>query len=300
LPDSADSFSAGGIVVSPSTFEGQMAFLRRHFSPISAAEFCSDLALGKFRKRACLVTFDDGWQDVETHAMPVLRRFQIPAAFFVATAFIGSGNAFWQERLTRSLVTLSRRPDRHHPLLMELGLADTCHAPDAVARILIRNYVTRLKSQDHSTVLSLERRVKSALSDYGTCSQEDNGDDVFVGWTSLRTMAQSGLITVGSHAHSHVPLPSLSQAEAANELMTAADRIEASGLPRPWLCAYPNGDCNSVVAAAARASGCVAGFTTEPGHVRVGDDPMQLRRMNIHEAGAASGPEFLCRILGLF
>ena len=267
---------------------------------MSASEFRDGLARGHFPNRACLVTFDDGWRDNETYALPVLQRFQIPAVLFVATAYIGSQNTFWQERLTRSLVTLSRRPDRHHALLVELGIAEACHASDSDARILVRDYVTRLKSHDPLHVRGLEERVASVLSDYGALQQHDIGDDVFVDWNSLQRMAKSGLVTVGSHAHSHVPLPPLGRAEAANELMTAASRIAESGLPRPWLCAYPNGDCDSVVVAAARDSGYVVGFTTDPGHVRLGDDPMQLRRMNVHEAGAASGPEFLCRILGLF
>jgi len=39
---------------------------------------------------AIALTFDDGFQDNFTHALPVLERFGFPATFFVVTAVVGS------------------------------------------------------------------------------------------------------------------------------------------------------------------------------------------------------------------
>src|SRR6201999_329515 len=78
LPSGADSFSHAGIVVTPQTFERHMRFFARHFRLLDLAGFRKELD-GGFGPRACLVTFDDGWQDNHRHALPVLRRHRVPA-----------------------------------------------------------------------------------------------------------------------------------------------------------------------------------------------------------------------------
>jgi peptidoglycan/xylan/chitin deacetylase (PgdA/CDA1 family) len=44
--------------------------------------------------RTFVVTFDDGYENVYTHAWPMLRQLGIPATIFVATAYLDSPNAF--------------------------------------------------------------------------------------------------------------------------------------------------------------------------------------------------------------
>ena len=159
LPDSADSFSHGGIVVSPETFALHMCFLRRHFKPLSAEEFRSCLERRDFPARACLVTFDDGWYDNEKYALPILQRFDVPAIVFVATGYIGTATTFWQEQMTRLLFTASRQPASAAQLLAELGISDACDADDDEARRIVREFVTRLKSADPNEVTRIGERL---------------------------------------------------------------------------------------------------------------------------------------------
>jgi peptidoglycan/xylan/chitin deacetylase (PgdA/CDA1 family) len=101
------SWSHRGIVVTPETFDRQMRFLRKHFQVLSAAEFLKLMAAGEaFPRAACLVTFDDGWIDTYTEALPVLRRHGIPALVFLPSAYIGTGALFWQERMGSILHTI--------------------------------------------------------------------------------------------------------------------------------------------------------------------------------------------------
>ena len=47
--------------------------------------------------RAVILTFDDGFADFHTHALPVLERYAFPATLFAATAYIGQTSR-WLER----------------------------------------------------------------------------------------------------------------------------------------------------------------------------------------------------------
>ena len=91
LPEdrAAQSFSHPGIVVTPATFERQMALLKREFRPLSLQDFLGHMeARIPFPDGACLVTFDDGWIDNHDYALPILRRHGVPAVVFVATDYI--------------------------------------------------------------------------------------------------------------------------------------------------------------------------------------------------------------------
>ncbi|MFH1761036.1 MAG: polysaccharide deacetylase family protein [bacterium] len=49
--------------------------------------------------RALLVTFDDGWRDNYTYAMPLLKSFGCPAVLFMVGDSIGRQAPFWQEQV---------------------------------------------------------------------------------------------------------------------------------------------------------------------------------------------------------
>lgn len=299
LPDSADSFSASGIVVSPDTFAAHMGFLRRYFHPLSASEFQACLQNRKFPRRACLVTFDDGWFDNERYALPILQRHDVHAVLFIATGYIGTRTVFWQEELTRLLFAASRQRGSAPQLLSDLGIEHAVATDDLEARRIVRDLVTRLKAETSESIERIRGRLIDALGGHVNAATAF-GDDVFLEWDAVTRLASSGLVTIGSHAHTHVPLTRLGREGARVELATSRQIIEQLGLPAPLMCAYPNGDYGPEVLAAINDAGYSVGFTTEKGYVECGDDPRQLPRINMNEAATSSAPGVLCRILGLF
>jgi peptidoglycan/xylan/chitin deacetylase (PgdA/CDA1 family) len=115
----------------------------------------------------------------------------------------------------------------------------------------------------------------------------------------VETLRRSGLVTIGSHARSHVRLTTLGYKGARNELEASRRDLAEHGMPDVIACAYPNGDVNDTVEAAATDAGFELGFGSKPGLVAHSSEAMHLRRINIHDADARSRPEFLYRILGL-
>lgn len=79
----------------PPQFARDLEFLKQNYECISLKEFCERVRSGKkFHRRCAIVTFDDGYKDNFTAAVPVLRRVGIPATFFVTTGFIGTEKMF--------------------------------------------------------------------------------------------------------------------------------------------------------------------------------------------------------------
>jgi len=296
LPAGADSFSHAGIVVTPQTFERHMRFFARHFRLLDLAGFRRELDTG-FGPRACLVTFDDGWQDNHRHALPVLRRHRVPTTMFVATGYIGTDQTFWQERMTRLLYQVSRREGLGDAVLGDLEARGLRALDDAAAREQARAIVTRLKrAGDQARVDQVLAALERACAGSGL---EVLGDDRFMDWNEVRELTDSGLVTIGSHTHSHTILPQVGYDGAKAEFDRSLQILRERGLPPVLECAYPNGIVDDAVARAARDAGFTLAFATRNQLVAHGDDKFRLRRINIHEQATATVPELLCLITGV-
>jgi peptidoglycan/xylan/chitin deacetylase (PgdA/CDA1 family) len=76
--------------VAPETFREHMSVLARRANPVPLDTLVACARDGKpFPRGAVAVTFDDGYRDLMEFALPVLRDFKIPAAFFIVSRGVG-------------------------------------------------------------------------------------------------------------------------------------------------------------------------------------------------------------------
>ncbi len=72
-------------------FEQKIAFLSQHGRFISSDEVLELVEQGTpLRENLFHISFDDGFRNIVTNALPVLERFSIPSTFFVPTSVIGA------------------------------------------------------------------------------------------------------------------------------------------------------------------------------------------------------------------
>lgn len=75
-------------------FTEQIDWLQRHFDLISLAEAQRRIREGANARPAVAITFDDGYADNGTHALPLLIERQIPCTYFVSSRFVLEGEPF--------------------------------------------------------------------------------------------------------------------------------------------------------------------------------------------------------------
>ncbi len=85
-------------------FRGDLLYLKENYECLSLVELCRrSLARAPFRRRAVAITFDDGYRDNFTEAVPALKSAGVSATFFVSTGFIGTDREFSHDIRAESL-----------------------------------------------------------------------------------------------------------------------------------------------------------------------------------------------------
>jgi peptidoglycan/xylan/chitin deacetylase (PgdA/CDA1 family) len=79
------------LTITPRQFASQLATLaEHHLRTISAADLVASLRHGHLPERAVVLTFDDGYKDDVTEALPLLRRYHDTATFYLISGTIDS------------------------------------------------------------------------------------------------------------------------------------------------------------------------------------------------------------------
>lgn len=84
--------------VAPEQFEAQMRHIASNCNPLSLRAAIDGLVNGCLPANAVAVTFDDGFKDNLTAALPILEKYKIPATIFISTKFIDGTLAPWWDK----------------------------------------------------------------------------------------------------------------------------------------------------------------------------------------------------------
>lgn len=209
-------------------FDWQMAVLSRWFKVLPLMEALARLRDGTLPVRAACVTFDDGYADNASTALPILLRHGVPATFFLATAFINGGR-MWNDTVIETV----RRAPGHTLDARPAGLDSLDIATPNLRRRVIDKLLADLK------YLPMEERQRraNALSATIACELPSG---LMMTTDQVRQLHKSGM-EIGAHTVNHPILAKLDPARAGNEIRESKAWIEAITGSSVSLFAYPNG-----------------------------------------------------------
>ena len=245
--------------VTVSAFDAQMAFAAKHFNCIALPEAIAGLARGKLPERSLIVTFDDGYLDNLTLALPILRRHGVPATIYVATGLMQQvGMPWWYE------------------LEMLVAAGDGFHVNrDQQTQLFFSTIDTAAKKKTFETLNTMLKRMNPA--DQTRIMDELRKDSIngdkhrnqFLNRRQLIELAADPLITIGAHTHHHLALSSLSPIRLRHEIVRSRALLEG-WLKRPIEhLAYPFGGqahASTREFNLAAELGFASGVTTRLGH----------------------------------
>lgn len=255
--------------VDSESFEWQMALMAERFNVLPLRDACRRLITGRLPPRAAAITFDDGYSDNLTVAVPILKRYGLQATFFVATGFLDGGR-MWNDTVIEG-VRRAEGPvlDLKKPGLGRWRIETQRERNRAMQELILKlrhlEFNERLKK-----IQALEAHLGSSLP-----------NDLMLTTSQLRRLADAGM-DIGAHTVHHPILTRLDDERARQEIAGSKEMLEAV-IDRPVeLFAFPNGkptvDYDQRHVRMARDAGFVAAFSTQWGAARGGSDVYQLPR----------------------
>ena len=243
-------------------FDTQVAFLARNFDIVGPADVGPQPA-----GRHVLITFDDGYRDNYTHALPILRAYNATATFFLTTGFLDRPRLAWWDEIAWMVRTSG---------------GDGAEIPALLDRVK-----TLPGTQREDWLNRLGASTGAGRAPAAAAAEQ------WMTWRMARELLAAGM-TVGGHTVSHPILARLDEDAQRAEVVACRARLEAElGIPMRWF-SYPNGDGGSFDArtrAIVAEAGAELAFAFHAGFVRRSDawDPYALPRIAVgpRTAGAA-------------
>lgn len=285
-----------GMYVSPTTLDLHLNEIKSHFELMQLEDWLQRARQGAaLPRRACAITFDDGWRDNHEFALPVLRKHGAPATIFLVSRLIGSAERFWPNRLMSLLERSFAAPGavsfpeplRHivEPILEQARLRGRLGAEDSDRAVQAAKELQ-------------EDRIRELIGAAEEGSGLEAGKRALLNAEEVRRLAASGLVRFGSHTATHFRLGGEVRAEdLEREVVHSRSELqEICGQPIDVFC-YPNGETSPAAIELTRRS-YLGAVTTREGWHTARQDPCLISRIALHEDVSDTGLAFLARVGG--
>jgi len=218
-----------GLEVHQNIFEKQINFLKKNFKILSLKELKQHIE-EKRKDFAISITFDDGYLDNISLALPVIEKYNVPATIFVITRFLEKNDFMWW-----------------------YFLWDNLNSQD---NIIINSRKIYLKNEKDKInwfgILSKEvidlnyNEQRNYLNKVFDNQFQFDYKNLIFDFNQLIKLSQNELIEIGSHTLTHSKLTTLNHNEVYNELSVSKKIIEKKIKKEVNFLAYPYGSKNEV------------------------------------------------------
>ena len=214
-------------------FESHLKYLKRRFTFVSFKDL-QHLLEGRLRiKNALILTVDDGYKDFVDVALPVLKKYGVPATLFVTTRFVDGEIWLWPDIVTYSIRNTSKTKVELPNSEPDLPLQTP--SEKIMARDRLLSLCKRLENEEKMRFLmELQDRLDTRIP------QTPPAELRAVSWKDLKKLNKD-LIEIGSHTLTHPILSRISLERAKNEIAESKKQIEQELDIEVKAFAYPNG-----------------------------------------------------------
>jgi peptidoglycan/xylan/chitin deacetylase (PgdA/CDA1 family) len=266
------------LAVSPGNFRRHMEFLKRQFHLLRFEDEWSGL-----KEPAVVITFDDGYADNVSEALPILEELEVPATFFVSTGNLDTMREYWWDELER-IVTGERTFPESFTLSDSLFGRDWPTSTTAGRETLYR--------QLHDLMLQVDpvRREEWLMQLRQWAQVGETGREEYraMSCDELRRLSGSKWVTVGAHTVTHTPLSVLSEEQQREEIVSSKMRLETLLGKKINVFSYPFGrksDYDRASVRICREAGFVKAAANFPGQAHRWTDPYQIPRQLVRNWG---------------
>lgn len=275
----ADPFQLG-MCVMRDRFERQIRYLRSTFHILTVADVVQRLDRGEpLPPRTLSITFDDGYLDNLTRALPIMQRHDVPFSVYVPTGGLEEGTMLWWDRVVAILASTHRTEVD----LQELGLtaeSELLSLRGVAAAVNAERVLDLLWSKDK---LECERCVARIEAVLGARDLPAALIARRLSPQQVQMLRREG-VEIGAHSVSHPNLALADESLARQEMLQSRQALETLLQEPVRGFAYPGGRLQSVAQRLSREIGFAYALSTLTGTNLPDYERSRLRRIGMPDA----------------
>ncbi len=276
------------LAVSPENFEAHLKELAENYTVLPLHQLLEEASKGQLQPDTLAITFDDGYLDNLTNAVPLLEKYGLHATIFVVSGMVGSQSEFWWDALERIFLT-------GHPLPGLLSIRDS----KGILEWSLTTVRDRLKAYDELcgmlrvlTSANIDEIVNQLLT-WAGLTRIGRTTHRVVDTQQLKLLASSASVEIGSHSITHTRLNSLSPQQQQYEIAESKQQLESIIKKPVRLFSYPYGGLGDITKETGRIlaqTGYDAGISNVQGNLVLPVDMYVVPRRLVRNW---SGPMFV-------
>ena len=263
-------------------FKRQLDFFEENFNIITMEEVIEAVQEGRrLPEKAILLTFDDGYIDNYTVALPLLLErglqgsFFVPAKPLVKTGLLEVNKIHFtlakgdEKNIVRDILDYSLKIKEK--LREKLNIADRDVSEELYKKYAVSNgrdtLDTSFIKKMLQEVLPAENRteiIDILFDKYVEVSEEVLANELYVNKAQLKVMKKLGMF-IGLHGYEHNHLALLTEEEQKKDLEKALSAMMEFIDEDAWVMNYPYGSYNETTLRLIKSRGAVLGLTTKRG-----------------------------------
>ena len=257
-----------------SLFDKQIEFLSSTFNVVTMEQVIDAVMYnGELPERALLLTFDDGYADNYTYALPILEKYKVQGSFFIP------GKTFAEHKLlnvnkihyilaaadiNELVKDLKKEMDYYRGREFDYAPTDELYQEYAIANRFDCGDIVFVK---RILQTALPEKLRDTISSklfakYIDVNEEQLAYELYMTEDQVRTMRRHGM-HIGIHGYDHYWLANLTKDELQRDISLALDTLDEFVDRKKWVMNYPYGNYSDDVIDYIKDKGAVLGLSTK-------------------------------------
>ncbi|MEO8568835.1 MAG: polysaccharide deacetylase family protein [Ginsengibacter sp.] len=215
-----------------SQFKNDLEILLKNFKPISASDLIQYIQTNnQLPKNTFLLSFDDGFREVNDVIAPLLEAKGVPAIFFINPAFIDNKKLFYRGKtslLIHELLKNKKKPTMIH----EIG--DILNTQKHTIEVFI-GMLKKLNNTDEALVNDLAQKLSLSFDEYLVRQKP------FLTTEQLTSLDKRGF-TIGAHSWSHPYYDKISFEDQLEETISSCNFVKEKTKQHSITFSFPYSD----------------------------------------------------------
>lgn len=278
-------------------FRSQMDFFKSQFNVVTMEQVIECVKSdGKIilPENAVLLTFDDGYIDNYTFAVPILEEYGFQGSFFIP------GKTFTTHKLLdvnkihyilasanadKLVVDLIKKIDFYRGKEYDYPSSDELWNQYAIGNRFDNDSVIFIKRMLQT---ALPERIRSVISSelfekYVGVTETQLAHELYLTREQINTMKRHGMF-IGIHGYDHYWLGDLSEEQMHSDITNALEALDEFIDKDAWVMNYPYGSYNDKVLEFIRSKNACLGLTTKVGMASLwNNNPLELPRLDCND-----------------